>query len=93
MEPEIILRIVLEDSTPGVDYGLQEGKGVNFKTVQTKRGDGGSLEFECSVRVKPSAANTPVFLGPFAQGRQVTGLFILILELLPGKKIHVGAAV
>lgn len=35
MEPEIILRIVLEDSTPGVDYGLQEGKGVDFKTVQT----------------------------------------------------------
>ncbi len=67
MEPEIILRIVLEDSTPGVDYGLQEGKGVNFKTVQTKRGDGGSLEFECRVRVKLSADNTPVFLGPFAQ--------------------------
>ncbi len=68
MPPQLTIRIVLEKPTPGVDYGLQEGKGTDFKTIQTKRSDGRNFEFECSVRVKLSASNTPVFLGPSAQG-------------------------
>ncbi len=68
MEPELTLRIVLEKPTVGVDYGLQEGKGSNFKTIQTKRADGKDLEFECKVRVKLAYDMTPVFLGPFVQG-------------------------
>ncbi len=68
MDREVTLKIILENPTPGVDYGLQEGKGTDFKTIQTKRGTGENLEFECSVRVKLSANNIPVFLGSYAQG-------------------------
>jgi len=68
MEPELTLKIVLEKPTVGVDYGLQDGKGSNFKTVQIQRADGKNLEFECKVRVKIAFGMTPVFLGPFAQG-------------------------
>ncbi|MDQ3683171.1 MAG: DUF5990 family protein [Bacteroidota bacterium] len=68
MDREVTLRIVLESPTPGVDYGLQEGKGIDFKTIQTKRGNGENLEFECSVRVKIADNNIPVFLGSYAQG-------------------------
>ncbi|MBA2500353.1 MAG: hypothetical protein H0V30_11560 [Chitinophagaceae bacterium] len=86
MELEIILRIILEDSTPGVDYGLQEGKGVDFKTVETKRGHGGSLQFECRVRVKSSAGNPPVFLGPFAQGPRGDRFIYIDIGTFAGQK-------
>ncbi|MFN2438261.1 MAG: DUF5990 family protein [Chitinophagaceae bacterium] len=62
------IKIIVESPTPGVDYGLQEGKGTDFKTIQTKRGNGENLEFECRVRVKLSGDNVPVFLGAYAQG-------------------------
>lgn len=68
MQLQLTLRIILEKPTPGVDYGLQEGKGADFKTIQTKKGNGGNLEFECSVNVKFADDNTPVFLGPYAHG-------------------------
>ncbi len=38
MNREVILKISLENPTHGVDYGLQEGKGADFKTIQTKEG-------------------------------------------------------
>ncbi len=68
MQLQLTLRIVLEKPTPGVDYGLQEGKGADFKTIQTKKGNDGNLEFECSVKLKFADDNTPVFLGLYAQG-------------------------
>ncbi len=68
MDREVTLKIILENPTPGVDYGLQEGKGTDFKTIQTKRGNGENLEFEFSVRVKIADDNIPVFLGSYAQG-------------------------
>jgi hypothetical protein len=74
---KLTLRIVLEKPTPGVDYGLQEGKGNEYKTIQSKSGSDGNLEFECSVKVKFRDDNTPVFLGHHAQ-RPANGRFIYI---------------
>lgn len=68
MKSEVTLNIVLENPTIGVDYGLQEGKGNDFKTIQTKRGNGKNLEFECNIKVKNDIGAIPVFLGPLAQG-------------------------
>lgn len=68
MNSQLTLRIVLEKPTIGVDYGLQEGKGTNFKTVQTKRSNGENLKFGCIIKVKFSDKNIPVFLGAFAHG-------------------------
>jgi len=68
MESILTLKIILENPTAGVDYGLQEGKDSDFNTIQTKRGNGKDLKFECSVRVKFNEGKNPVYLGPFAQG-------------------------
>ncbi len=68
MEHILTVKIILEKPTPGVDYGLQEGKGNDFKTIQTKRGNGKDLEFKCSVRVNFTDDKNPVFLGPCTQG-------------------------
>jgi hypothetical protein len=52
MEAELHLRIVLEKPPAGVDFGLQEGKGHAYKTVQIQRSNGGNLTFDCTVTVK-----------------------------------------
>ena len=68
MDRELALRITLEKPRPGVDFGLQNGHGSNYETVQTQRSAGNDLRFECSVRVSRSKDGSPNFLGPFAQG-------------------------
>ena len=65
---EISLRILLKKPTPGVDFGLQKGRGSNYETVQTQRSAGRDLEFEFSVGVKADKDGAPDFTGPFVQG-------------------------
>jgi hypothetical protein len=68
MEREITLRVVVRKPPAGVDIGVQEGHGNDYKTVQTQRSTAQDLQFEFPVRVKENKAGGPNFLGPFAQG-------------------------
>ena len=69
LEDQITLRIVLEKPPPGVDFGIQKGRGSNYETIQTQRSAGGDLTFEFSVVVKPASATGAVdFGGPIVQG-------------------------
>ena len=69
MERDITLRIVLEAPPPGVDFGVQKGRGSAFETIQTQRSTGGDLSFDFSVPVKAaSAAGAADFGGPIVQG-------------------------
>ena len=68
MEQELTLVIILESPPPGVDFGLQEGSGNDYQTVQTQRSKHGDLRFEFKVRVREGKDGQPNFLGPFAQG-------------------------
>ena len=69
MEPEITLRIVLETPPPGVDFGIQKGRGSLFEVIQKQRSKGGDLSFEFSVGVKNAdGSGTPDFNGPIVQG-------------------------
>lgn len=77
-EAEVRLRIVLVASPAGVDFGVQEGKGNDYTTIQTQRSSGGDLTFEITMSVKDTRDDgLPNFLGPLAQG-PVTGRFIYI---------------
>jgi hypothetical protein len=63
------LRIVLEEPPPGVEFGLQLGKGSVYETVQKQQPKGSDLSFDCSVTVRNDRADgLPNFLGPFTQG-------------------------
>lgn len=68
MDRELLLRIILQKPTAGVDFGLQKGRGHDYETVQTQRSNGKDLRFECSVRVTSGKDSAPNFLGPYAQG-------------------------
>jgi uncharacterized protein DUF5990 len=62
-------RIVLEAPPPGVDFGLQNGRGSIYETVQTRRSTGGDLTFEFTLDVRSPASDTAIdFAGACVQG-------------------------
>ena len=69
MERELTFRVVLQEPPSGVDFGLQLGRGADYKTVQKQRSRGQDLHFEFSITVI-SANNkaAPDFRGPVVQG-------------------------
>src|SRR6476620_12209431 len=68
VELEPTLRIILEAPPAGVDFGLQEGRGNDYQTVQTQRSKTSDLTFTFTARAKQNTSGEPVFLGPFTQG-------------------------
>ena len=69
MEHKLPLRIVLEKPPRDVDFGLQNGRGSNYETIQKQRFKGEDLSFEFNVRVKGGPKDpAPNFLGPSVQG-------------------------
>jgi len=63
------LRIVLVDPPPGVDFGIQEGKGNDYRTISVQRSKAGSLVLECTIAVKGGRTDGPPnFGGPISQG-------------------------
>ena len=77
-EGEVRLRIVLVAPPPDVDYGVQEGKGNGYTTIQKQRSKDADLTFEFTVTVKDNRDDgLPNFLGPLTHG-PTTGRFIYI---------------
>lgn len=75
---EVTLRVVLIAPPPGVDFGVQEGKGTDYTTIQKRRSQGGDLSFEFTVTVKDNREDgLPNFLGPQTHG-PTTGRFLYI---------------
>jgi Family of unknown function (DUF5990) len=69
MERELRLRIVLETPPPGVDIGIQKGRGSLFETIQIQRSTGDDLVFEFSVELKAEGvAGAADVGGPIVQG-------------------------
>lgn len=78
METDVRLRIVLVDPPVGVDFGVQDGKGKDYTTIQTQRSKATDLAFEFMVMVKNNRDDgLPNFLGTLVQG-PATGRFIYI---------------
>ena len=78
MDAEVRLRIVLVAPPAGVDFGIQEGKGSDYKTIQKQRSNDADLTFEFTLTVKDNRDDgLPNFLGLLTQG-PATGRFIYI---------------
>lgn len=67
MPDSVPFRLVLRDPPPGVEFRLQSGKA---DLVPATRQEGGALEFDFVLRLRPPTAAEPVrFGGPLVQGR------------------------
>jgi hypothetical protein len=63
-EPEVPVRVVVEDAPPEVSFAVQLGR---FELLPPRR-RGHDLVFEFSLRMKRGPSGQLVFLGPAAQG-------------------------
>jgi hypothetical protein len=68
MERQVTLCIIVEKPPGGVDFGVQEGHGNDYKTIQKQRFTNQDLRFVFPIRVKEGKNGLPNFLGSFAQG-------------------------
>jgi hypothetical protein len=74
----VALRIILIAPPSGVDFGVQEGKGHDYKTIQIQRSKRSDLRFEFRVTVKGNRDDgLPNFAGALVQGPPA-GRFICI---------------
>ena len=77
-EKSLSLQIILVAPPPGVDFGIQEGKGNDYKTIAVQRSKAGNLTLECVINVKGNRSDGPPnFIGPISQGPP-SGRFIYI---------------
>ena len=77
-EIAVPLRIILVAPPPGVDFGIQEGKGNDYKTIAIQRSKVGNLVLDCTIKVKGNRDDGPPnFGGPISQGPP-SGRFIYI---------------
>ncbi|MEP7145014.1 MAG: DUF5990 family protein [Ferruginibacter sp.] len=86
MENELRLRIILENPTVGVDFGLQKGSGNKYETVQKQLSIGKNLFFEFNARVKLADNKSPVFLGSFVQGTPIDRFVYIDIGTYAGQK-------
>jgi hypothetical protein len=68
MERQVTLRVIVERPPGDVDFGIQEGHGSEYKTIQKQRYTKQALRFEFPIRVIEGKNGQPNFLGSFAQG-------------------------
>ena len=68
MERQLTLRVIVERPPGDVDFGIQEGHGNDYKTVQKQRYTKEDLRFEFPIRVREGKNGRPNFFGSFAQG-------------------------
>jgi hypothetical protein len=86
MEAELHLTILLESPPAGVDFGLQQGKGNDYQTIQKQRSKGGDLRFECVVTAKDNRDDgLPNFLGPLTQGPPTNRFIYIDIGKLAGQ--------
>jgi hypothetical protein len=65
---EINLRIILEKPTAGVVFGIQQGSGHTYETIQKQKSQGEDLTFEFNIKLKSQTDELPVFVGAMTQG-------------------------
>jgi hypothetical protein len=62
------LRVILEKTPVNVGFGIQKGKGSQYKIEQFQLGNGQNLSFDCVVQVKKTVNNSIDFSGDCVQG-------------------------
>jgi hypothetical protein len=67
-EQTFAFRIIIEKPMPGVLYGLQQGNGNSYETLQPQMAGSGNLWFDFSLPVRTDKAGHLLLHGPLVQG-------------------------
>ncbi len=70
MNQELSIKIILENPTKGVDFGIQKGSGSKYETIQKQRSELQDLNFEFNINAKTTKDSIPDFSGPIVQGNK-----------------------
>jgi hypothetical protein len=83
MHRRVKFRIVLETPPAGVAFGLQQGRGSSYETIETQVSEGKDLVFDFNVEVTATAA--PDFRGPLVQGPRAERFVYIDIGQLAGQ--------
>ena len=86
MERELLLRIIVVNSPMGVLFGLQEGKGGQYRTIQHQEGGNDPLRFELAVTIRNNSRSIPDFFGEHVQGGPNERFIYLDIGTYAGQK-------
>ena len=86
MTSEVPMRLVLVDPPPGIDFGIQHGRGTGYETRFVQQGTRGDLVFDFSMKVTESRDGLPSFQGPFAQGPPASRFVYVDVGTYAGQK-------
>ena len=91
MEQQVTLRIIVEKPPGGVDFGVQEGHGNDYNTVQKQRFTNKDLRFEFPIRVKEGKTGSRIFSARSHKVPRVIASSTLISVPTPDKQTRRGA--
>ena len=87
MKSEVPLRLVLIDPPPGVDFGIQRGRGTKYEAVLVQQRKRRDVSFDFSVAVVDKRKDgQPNFLGDFAQGPPTRRFIYIDVGTYAGQK-------
>ena len=87
LQRELMLRIVLEGPPAGVDFGLQNGQGSAYQTIQRQRSKGEDLQFQFGIRIEGNGAgDAPKLGGSVVQGPAGARFVYLDIGTYAGQK-------
>lgn len=86
MKHPVPFRIVLQDAPPGIDFGIQKGKGNQYETIQIQTSSDKDLQFQFSLQVNQLQNGASNFSGPLAQGNASNRFVYIDIGSLAGQK-------
>ena len=86
MESDVPMRLVLVDPPAGVDFGIQHGRGAEYKTQSVQQRTRGDIVFDFSMKVAESRDGSPNLQGPFAQGPAASRFVYVDVGTYAGQK-------
>ena len=87
MTSEVPIRLVLINPPPGVDFGIQRGRGTKYEAVFVQQRTRRDISFDFSLAVADNRKNgQPNFLGVFAQGPPARRFIYIDVGTYAGQK-------
>ena len=76
MHHNLMIRIIIENSLPNIDFGVQKCKSANFGHIEKQHSNGGTLQFDFSIKAKRESFFIDI-RGDFVQGTKHNRFFYL----------------